>query len=113
MEHVKAMWLLIQQFFLRWEIFLPAIILEIVMVFVICIVLLCISSRKTKMKNIDRIDPIILELANVWYSNPDLRLCQLLSNVAISTGRKHHADLFYFEDDELLKGLKELRNKLS
>lgn len=109
MEHVKAMWLLIQQFFLRWEIFLPAII----MVFVICIVLLCISSRKTKMKNIDRIDPIILELTKVWYSNPDLRLCQLLSNVAISTGRKHHADLFYFEDDELLKGLKELRNKLS
>jgi uncharacterized protein YihD (DUF1040 family) len=60
------------------------------------------------MRNFDRIDSIILELANVWYSNPDLRLCQLLSNVAVSAGRKHHADLFYFKDEDLLRGLKEL-----
>lgn len=109
MEHVKAIWLLIQEFFLRWEIFLPAIILETVMFFVVYIVLLYIFSRKTKMRNIDRIDPIILELTKVWYSNPDLRLCQLLSNVAKKAGWKLD-DLFYLEDDKLLAELKKFIN---
>lgn len=40
-------------------------------------------------------------IETVWKKNPDLRLCQLLSNCFVAN------DLYYKEDDDLYQRLKE------
>ncbi len=61
------------------------------------------------MRNPERI-PIILEaLRKVWEQSPDSRLGQLIANSA-SIGE---AEIFYIEDDEMLKAIEKLSGKLS
>ena len=48
----------------------------------------------------ERIGPLLKLIGNVWESNPDLRLCQLLSNCF---GIK---DLYDIEDEVLEKKIK-------
>ncbi len=43
---------------------------------------------------VERIDPLLTELARYWKKHPDLRLGQLLTMVATRTG----LPLFYMED---------------
>jgi len=62
------------------------------------------------MRDPNRIDLIMEKLTKIWKLHPDWRLCQLLYNVTISTGWKQK-DLFYFEDDELLKKLNRLEER--
>lgn len=72
------------------------------------------------MRNSDRINLVLAEIAEIWHSHPDLRLCQLLNNAAsmyFSGPRKEYGfwnldDLYYLEDDQLLKGLKKLKEKV-
>lgn len=52
------------------------------------------------MRNPDRIPEILRVIGEVWARNPDLRLGQLMVNVAGKT------DPFYLEDDVLLERLK-------
>lgn len=59
------------------------------------------------MRTPNRIDTILTELAIVWHSNPDLRLCQILSNASEKVDWGSY-DLFYLEDEDLLRGLKKL-----
>jgi len=54
------------------------------------------------MRDPNRIPEILSVLSRVWYKNPDLRLCQLIVN---TTGM---GDPYYFEDEELLKKLREV-----
>ena len=63
--------------------------------------------KRKKMRDPNRIDPIIEKLTEVWKLHPDWRLCQVLANIAVLTGWKQ-SDLFHFEDDELLKGIEGL-----
>lgn len=53
---------------------------------------------------LDRIEPVMAELQAHWLRNPSLRLTQLLVHL-IAT---HEAcpEVFYFEDDELLRRLR-------
>lgn len=60
------------------------------------------------MRNKKRIVPILLKIAKVWSSNPDLRLCQLLYNAA-TREINSPIDLFYLEDEDLLRGLKKIK----
>lgn len=53
------------------------------------------------MRNPDRIDEIILEVARLWKKYPDLRLGQLLCNVLRDPA------LYYVEDADLIAALKE------
>ena len=62
------------------------------------------------MRDPNRIDPIMEKLTVLWKLHPDWRLCQVLANIAILTGWKE-SDLFYFEDDELLKELNKLEKR--
>ncbi|MDD3263365.1 MAG: hypothetical protein PHT94_00550 [Candidatus Nanoarchaeia archaeon] len=49
--------------------------------------------------------PVILEALKVfWESRPDERLGQILSNVNRITSINNH-DIFYMEDDNIVKGL--------
>jgi len=49
-------------------------------------------------KEPERIDRIIEKLRKTWKTNPDLRLCQLVFNIATRRGT-HDMDIFYVEDD--------------
>lgn len=53
------------------------------------------------MRDPKRIDKVIDKVRKVWKTYPDLRLGQLLENTASWTG----IDLFYVEDDVLLREL--------
>ena len=48
-----------------------------------------------------RIDAILNQVQEIWKNYPDLRLGQLLLNVA------RDPELYYIEDEELIKKLKE------
>lgn len=54
------------------------------------------------MRNPARIRPILEKVEAVWINNPDMRLGQLLINLAPPEYRQ---DIFYMEDEELVVGL--------
>lgn len=63
------------------------------------------------MRDPNRIEPILNDLMIIWKEHPELRLCQLLSNIAFAGGWKNN-DLFYIEDDKIAEQLKkELGNQ--
>lgn len=57
------------------------------------------------MRDINRINKILEEVGKIWKKHPDLRLGQLLLNVA------RDPVLYYLEDDEIVEILKEFYNK--
>lgn len=57
------------------------------------------------MRDPTRIPVVLEEIRKAWSQSPDLRLCQLLSNVARTSGWDDN-DLFYLEDDQLRAGLR-------
>lgn len=54
------------------------------------------------MRDVNRIDVILNEIKNIWKKYPDLRLGQLICNVIRDPA------LYYIEDEDLIKELKEL-----
>lgn len=56
------------------------------------------------MRRKDRIDSILNNLEEIWLEFPDLRLGQLLLNVS------RDPELYYLEDEELIKKLEEFYN---
>jgi hypothetical protein len=64
------------------------------------------------MRDPARIDPLLDKLREAWIKEPDLRLAQLI--VIAVKPKTPCPDVFYTEDDKLLKGLEdylELLNK--
>ena len=55
------------------------------------------------MRPVERIPEVLSSLKKVWEKYPDMRLGQLLMNIARLAGPEQN--LFYIEDDELLKRL--------
>lgn len=55
------------------------------------------------MKDKERIPKILKELEEIWNKNPDLRLVQLITNLSNDI----YGDLYYVEDEMLIKNLKE------
>jgi len=62
------------------------------------------------MRDSERIPEILSNLERIWKDNPDFRLGQLLM-VAIRP-KNPCPDVFYKEDDEILKGLIEFEKKM-
>ncbi len=56
------------------------------------------------MRDPKRIPDILNLIGRLWVENPDLRIGQLLHNAAWLGGHKN-SDIFYAEDDIVLKGL--------
>lgn len=57
----------------------------------------------------EHIDAVIDVLRDIWKKYPDFRLCQLLHNIIwfMESDRKSpHVDIYYVEDDKLVKFLK-------
>lgn len=61
------------------------------------------------MRNNKEIERVILQVKHIWRTNPGLRLSQLLVNAAQEAGRE--SDIFYIEDDDLLKYLRQFNEK--
>jgi uncharacterized protein YihD (DUF1040 family) len=57
------------------------------------------------MRDVNRIEPLMRNLEQLWIKHPDMRLCQLL--LMLNKGR----DLFYLEDHELLELINEWLDK--
>jgi uncharacterized protein YihD (DUF1040 family) len=55
------------------------------------------------MRNPARIQLVLAKIQAAWVKNPDLRLGQLISNLT-----PYGQDVFYIEDDELVKDLPEV-----
>lgn len=55
------------------------------------------------MRNPDRIPQVLAKIRAAWNKNPDLRLGQIVSNLT-----PHRQDVFYVEDDVLVKDLPEV-----
>lgn len=64
------------------------------------------------MRDPNRIPQVLNALALYWKEHPDLRLGQIISNAQsthrINNGLADTQDVFYFEDEDLLKTLYEL-----
>ena len=56
------------------------------------------------MRDKERIEKVLKQIEEYWLKVPDWRLGQLIENVKIYTGYK---DLFFIEDDDLLKLVEE------
>ena len=57
------------------------------------------------MRNLDRIIPIIKQVAKLWYKHPDLRFFQFIIVIAEQFEKETGINSFYIEDDILLKCL--------
>lgn len=57
------------------------------------------------MRDPKRIDDILHELRRVWTQHPDWRLTQLLVNLSIVPNTPGY--WYYWEDDDILKALRE------
>ena len=54
------------------------------------------------MRDINRIEPTLKQIEEIWKQYPDLRLGQLLENIAL----EYNSSLYYTEDEDLLRKLK-------
>lgn len=59
------------------------------------------------MRDINRIKPFCNEFAQLWEKYPDLRFGQIMSNIARYMQMEHRKDMFFMEDDELMKVIRE------
>ncbi len=58
------------------------------------------------MRDPARIEKVLNKIREIWYTNPDLRLCQLLLNLVSDANV-----LYWVEDDKLIKALEEIYQK--
>lgn len=63
------------------------------------------------MRDVNRIDVLLAGIKEVWMASPDLRLCQLLSKLAVDSGW-NSIDLFFLEDDVLIKQIEEQKHAI-
>ena len=61
------------------------------------------------MRDINRIEPFMNELTEIWYTIPDWRFRQLIENFKKFAEVE---DLFYIEDDKMLEVLKKFKEEL-
>ena len=62
------------------------------------------------MRDPDRIKQVLNLLEEVWHTQPDLRLTQLLQTVAMKANWEKD-DLFYLEDDVIEQTLEKMLNE--
>ena len=59
------------------------------------------------MRNKERIEPFLKEVSELWKDMPDLRFGQIIYMLSDKIGR----NIFFPEEDEWLKAIKELKNE--
>lgn len=64
-------------------------------------------------RDITRIERVLNLLRAVWHTNPDMRFWQLVEMLEYRYGVKQNRDLFFLEDDEFEKILKDFFEEIS
>ena len=64
------------------------------------------------MRDPNRIKPFCDELAELWSNWPDLRFGQIMYNISKYVEMEHRKDVFYLEDEELMKIFREQLREL-
>lgn len=64
------------------------------------------------MRNPDRIYPFCNQMAALWSQQPDLRFGQMMVALSSYTEIEKHKDMFYIEDEQLIKIIKEYMEKI-
>lgn len=59
------------------------------------------------MRDENRIKPFLKEVEKIWKKAPDLRFGQMMENLRSSRKRRTGNDLYYYEDDDFLKILRQ------
>ena len=59
------------------------------------------------MRDVNRIKPFCDELAEIWSKHPDLRFGQIMHNIARYAQWEYNKDIFYIEEKEFMKIIKE------
>ena len=59
-------------------------------------------SRRSEMRDVNRIEPMLETIRKIWLEHPDYRLMQLLGNVY---GAR---DPYYIEDEDILSKLERM-----
>jgi uncharacterized protein YihD (DUF1040 family) len=66
------------------------------------------------MRNPERIPEVLSTIEALWKQWPDLRFWQFIEvlqgMVNVNSGRPQDSDLFYLEDDEFLRVMKEVKD---
>lgn len=83
--------------------FLPGGYLQIFLEVVLCM------NNQLKMRDPNRITEILLTIERIWQEDPDLRLGQLI--VIGAKPKEPCPQIFYKEDEDLLKGLLEYEQR--
>jgi uncharacterized protein YihD (DUF1040 family) len=52
-------------------------------------------------REVNRIDEILQIVREYWHRCPDMRLGQIVENMAYGHRGQHHHDVYYIEDDEI------------
>jgi hypothetical protein len=60
------------------------------------------------MRDVKRIPKILRKLKEIWEKNPEMRLGQLIENAFLYLGK----DIYYVEDEDLIKRLEEFYSLL-
>lgn len=63
------------------------------------------------MRDLNRIIPIVKQIAKLWYQYPDMRFFQFVSVIMQQFEKETGTDAFYIEDDILLQCLKKINTK--
>jgi hypothetical protein len=59
------------------------------------------------MRDPNRIKPFCTELAELWSNWPDLRFGQIMYNISKYVQFEHEKDIFYMEEEELMRVIRE------
>ncbi len=59
------------------------------------------------MRDPNRIKPFCDDFATLWSRYPDLRFGQIMSNIARYVQMEYRKDMFFMEEDELMKIIKD------
>ena len=60
-------------------------------------------KEEINMRDHNRIYPFCSEFAELWAKYPDLRFGQIMYNISKYVEMEHKKDMFYMEDEELMK----------
>lgn len=60
------------------------------------------------MRDPNRIDKFCDELKELWHKTPDMRFGQFMSNVLSEVCSSTNKDIFYIEDESMMKFMKDI-----
>ncbi len=71
------------------------------------------ETMKYEPRDVNRIQPFCDRLAKAWEKLPDLRFGQLMVNLMRDYEAEHGCDIFYLEEDEMIREIEAYCERIS